>query len=186
MSAATRITPSTAPSRNLEGEPSLERLEVVQDRFDLSRANPTSPSNRDVPRALIADDRERDFGSDIQSRMQPSAKSPEQPLLTGVADRIAAHVGVRPDVAPDRTADGRKLHEGRVPPSVDDAGDGPPRHASDAADRLVAQSGRPLRPPELGEDAALVVIRDAQSTRDATVPACHRARMPSVALLTVN
>ena len=93
----------------LQPKPSLDRLDVVDDRFRLGRPPPRLSSEHRIPRPEVAGDRKRHFVGDRDGSVEPNAKSMEKPLLTGVPDRVARKMCLQANIEADRRADRGEL-----------------------------------------------------------------------------
>lgn len=151
---------------DLQREPTLERLDVVEDGLGLGRAAPIFTPDDGVPGPEIGPDRQRDLGSHHQAGVKSSPKAIQHSLLPGVADRVASWVGVQADVASDGRPDRSKLEDRGPSPAIQDPRHRPARHPACATHGLVAEARGALCAGKLREHAPLVIRGDPGCARD--------------------
>jgi hypothetical protein len=95
-------------------KPTLECLEIVENRLCLDGDPPPSTHDELVPRSQITVVRQRDLRPARETGMDIRPKAIEQSLLAGVADRIACRIGSQDEIQPDCRTPGADVLNGDV------------------------------------------------------------------------
>jgi len=158
---------------NLQRNSTLDGLNVTQHRFRLDWNEPAVAPNHGIPGAAVAIVRERDLRSPVDVAWHKGMKALEQPLLSGIPDRVAGWIRTRSNVEADGGADRGALEDRRASLAVDDTSDGPSRHSARSSDVRVAQACHALGQRDLGQNTPLVVRGYSSRSSDGTVSIGH-------------
>jgi hypothetical protein len=93
----------------LQADPTLDRLQIDENRLGLDWQRPGTPRDDGIPGSQVAFDWQGHLRPPAKVRGEVTSESFEQANLPGIPDWIAGRVGADPDVESDDRPDGAQL-----------------------------------------------------------------------------
>jgi hypothetical protein len=167
----------------LQLESPFDGLKIDEDRLRLDADPPPLAGGHRVPRSKVAGDRKRYLGSPANARVELSAQPFEEPLLTGIPERVTAGVRSNPELQPDRRSQTPEQF-GIDPPRMAAFDPTLGRGADPArlAELTPAQTAQPSTDGDLGENATFVLGDHAPRAVRPALPGRHRPEVSRLAM----
>ena len=158
-------------------------LEIDEHGLRLDADPPAPAGDHGVPRAKIAGDRKWHLRPPAKARVELSPQPLEEPLLTGVPNRVAAGIGAHPQLQPDGRRETREQFA--VDPTRVPTFDPALRRGADAARQAELPPAEPARPPterDLGTNPMFVLGDHPSRAVRLALPGRHRERVCAAAM----